>query len=55
MQEREQYILWRVYEVGTTHPSIKPFLDPIGMILRHGIQLDIASLDAEVEPLRVQD
>jgi Domain of unknown function (DUF3883) len=55
MQERERYILWRVYEVGTTHPSIKPFRDPIGMIIRHGIQLDVASLSAEVEPLRVPD
>jgi len=55
MQEREQYILWRVYEVGTIHPSIKPFRDPIGMIIRHGIQLDVASLSAEVEPLRVPD
>lgn len=53
MQEREQYILWRVYEVGTSHPSIKPFRDPVGMIIRHGIQLDVASLSAEVEPLRV--
>ncbi|HVB25626.1 MAG TPA: DUF3883 domain-containing protein [Ktedonobacteraceae bacterium] len=55
MQEREQYILWRVYEVGTIHPSIKPFRDPVGMIIRHGIQLDVASLSAEVEPLRVPD
>src|SRR5581483_3759416 len=55
MQEREQYILWRVYEVGVLHPSIKPFRDPIGMIIRHGIQLDVASLSAEVEPLRVPD
>jgi Protein NO VEIN, C-terminal len=55
MQEREQYVLWRVYEVGTTHPSIKPFRDPVGMIIRHGIQLDVASLSAEVEPLRVPD
>lgn len=55
MLEREQYILWRVYEVETNHPSIKPFRDPVGMIIHHGIKLDIASLDAEVEPLRVQD
>jgi hypothetical protein len=55
MQEREQYILCRVYEVGTTHPSIKPFRDPIGMILRHGIQLEVDSLSAEVEPLSVPD
>jgi Domain of unknown function (DUF3883) len=55
MQEREQYILWRVYEVGAINPSIKPFRDPIGMIIRHSIQLDIASLSAEVEPLQVPD
>jgi hypothetical protein len=51
MLEREQYILWRVYEVETNHPSIKSFRDPVGMIIRHGIQLDVASLPAEVEPL----
>ncbi len=55
MQERGQYILWRVYEADTTHPSIKPFRDPVSMIIRHGIQLDVASLSAEVEPLRVPD
>ncbi len=51
MQERGQYILWRVYEADTTHPSVKPFRDPVGMIIRNGIQLDVASLTAEVEPL----
>lgn len=51
MKEREQYILWRVYEANTLHPSIKPFRDPVGMIVSHGLQLDIASLSAEVEPL----
>lgn len=55
IQEREQYVLWRVYEAGTIHPSIKPFRDPVGMIIRHGMQLNIASLSAEVEPLRVPD
>jgi hypothetical protein len=51
MEKREQYILWRVYEADTIQPSIKPFRDPVGMVIRHGIQLDIASLSAEVEPL----
>jgi len=55
IQEREQYILWRVYEVNTIYPSIKPFRDPVGMIIHHSIQLDIASLSAEIEPLRVPD
>ena len=51
IQEREHYILWRVYEADTIHPSIKPFRDPVGMISSNGIQLDVASLSAEVEPL----
>jgi Domain of unknown function (DUF3883) len=55
IQEREQYILWRVYEVNTIYPSIKPFRDPVGMIIHQSIQLDIASLSAEIEPLQVPD
>ncbi len=55
IQKREQYILWRVYETGTIHPSIKPFRDPVSMIIRHSLRLEIASLSAEVEPLRVPD
>jgi hypothetical protein len=51
MQERGQYILWRVYEADTTHPVIKPFRDPVGRIIHNGMRLDIASLSAEVEPL----
>lgn len=55
IQEREQYILWRVYETGTLNPSVKSFPDPFGMIIRHSMWLDIASLSVEVEPLRVPD
>lgn len=51
MQVRERYILWRVYEADTDHPSIKSFRDPVGMIIRHGIQLGVSSFNAEVEPL----
>ncbi len=51
IQERGQYILWRVYEVNTVHPSIKAFRDPVGMIIQHSIKLDVASLSAEIEPL----
>jgi hypothetical protein len=51
IQERGQYILWRVYEADTTHPVIKPFRDPVGRIIHNGMRLDIASLSAEVEPL----
>ncbi|HEU5376629.1 MAG TPA: DUF3883 domain-containing protein [Ktedonobacteraceae bacterium] len=52
IQERGQYILWRVYEVNTIHPGVKAFRDPVGMIIQHSIKLDIASLSAEIEPLR---
>jgi hypothetical protein len=38
IQERELYILWRIYEADTTHPGIKPFRDPIGKIIRKGVE-----------------
>lgn len=51
MQVRKHYILWRVYEARTIHPSIKSFRDPIDMLIRNSMRLNIASLSAEVEPL----
>jgi len=51
LQKRERYILWRVYEAHTINPSAKPFRDPIGILLKNRMRLDIANLFAMVEPL----
>ena len=48
---RDRYLLYRVYEVDSKTPSIKPFQDPAGLLLQNALQLDISSLNAEVESL----
>lgn len=47
----KRYILVRVYEVDSDHPTMKRFRDPIGMLKRGELVLDVASLRVEVEPL----
>lgn len=49
IRHRTQYVIWRVYEADTTNPTIKAFRDPIGLLIRNGMGLDISSLAAEVE------
>jgi len=52
IEKRDRYILWRVYEADTTTPSVKPFRDPVGMLLRQGMRLDIDTFYAMVEPMQ---
>jgi len=51
IEKRNRYILWRVYEADTTTPSIKPFRDPVGILLRQGMRLDIDTFYVLVEPM----
>ena len=51
VEERQHYILWRVYQVGDIRPTRKPFRDPITMILNKEMRLDFAVLSGEVEPM----
>ena len=48
---RDNYVLYRVYEVDGKAPSMKPFPDPVGLLLQNALRLDISSLNAEVESL----
>ena len=48
---RDSYVLYRVYEVDSKTPSMKPFPDPVGLLLQNALRLDISSLNAEVESL----
>ena len=48
---RDNYVLYRVYEVDSKAPSMKPFPDPVGLLLQNALRLDISSLHAEVESL----
>ena len=48
---RYNYVLYRVYEVDSKAPSMKPFPDPVGLLLKNVLRLDISSLNAEVESL----
>ena len=50
-QHRGQYILYRVYEADTRAPSVKEFRDPVGLLLKDAMRLNVSSLYAEVEPL----
>ena len=50
--KRNRYILWRVYEADTLKPCVKPFRDPVGILLRKGMRLDIDTFNAMVEPMQ---
>ncbi len=49
LREGKRYVLWRVYEAHTSHPSAKPFRDPIGLLARSALRLEIRSLEGVVE------
>jgi Domain of unknown function (DUF3883) len=51
LRERAHYVLCRVYEANTDHPTFRRFEDPIGLYLRGGMVLDIEKLYGEVTPL----
>jgi len=52
IRKRSRYILCRVYEAHTTYPSVKEFVDPINLLLLQRMRLDIATLNAQIEPMR---
>lgn len=51
LQEGERYVLWRVYEVDTETPSIAPFRNPIALLSRGVMRIDIKNFNAEIAPL----
>jgi len=51
LKERERYELWRVYESHTTHPIAKCFRDPISLLKRNALRLELGTLRAVIEPL----
>ena len=51
LRERERYELWRVYESHTTHPIAKSFRDPISLLNRNALRLELGTLRAVIEPL----
>jgi hypothetical protein len=52
IEKRNRYILWRVYEANTIAPSVKPFRDPVGILLRQRMRLNIDTFYAMVEPMQ---
>jgi hypothetical protein len=50
-QERSRYVLCRVYEADSNRPKVKRFRDPVGLLLKDALRLDIDTLAAQVEPL----
>lgn len=51
LRERSRYVLWRVYEADTEHPTARQFRDPIAMLGSAQVRVGISSLTMEVEPL----
>lgn len=51
IEKRNRYILWRVYEADSLSPAVKLFRDPIEILLRKGMRLDINTFNAMIEPM----
>lgn len=51
VEKRNRYILWRVYEADSLKPSTKPFRDPVEILLRKGMRLNIDTFNAMIEPM----
>jgi hypothetical protein len=49
--ERDHYELWRVYEGRSRTPTARWFADPVGLLARNELRVDLQSLRAEVESL----
>lgn len=54
-RERDNYVLWRVYQVGDRNPILKSFRNPIDMLLSEALKLDFAVLTGEVEPSDISE
>ncbi len=50
LQERNRYILYRVDRANERSPVVRAFRNPISLMSRGALHLDIQSLRAEVEP-----
>ena len=50
VQERTRYLLYRVYAADTARPTVKVFRDPVAMLVNDRLRLDLAVLQAEIEP-----
>jgi hypothetical protein len=51
LAEGDHYELWRVYEVHTERPTAKCFRNPIELLQRSGLTIELGTLRGEVESL----
>jgi hypothetical protein len=51
LQERERYVLCRVYEAHTKSPTVRRVPDPVAELGGGSMRLDISNLAAEIAPL----
>lgn len=51
IEKRDKYILYRVYEADTLKPKYKVFQDPVALLSREALRLNVDTLSAQVEPL----
>lgn len=55
LREGDHYELWRVYQAHTERPVAKRFRDPVRLLQRQALRLDLATLRAVIEPMQVAD
>jgi hypothetical protein len=51
VRARERYILYRVYEAGTTTPSYRAIRDPVGSFDTGELRLDLERLTGDIGPM----
>ena len=51
IQERNRYLLYRVYKANTLSPVIRQFRNPVSLLSCGGLHLDIESFRAVVQPV----
>lgn len=51
IRARKRYVLYRVYETGTTTPSYRSIRDPVGSFDTGELQLDLDSLKGDIGPM----
>ena len=49
VKARNRYVVYRVYDAASKRPKIKKFRDPVGLLARGELRIDVASLYVQVE------
>ena len=55
LRSGKSYELWRIYRVHTERPIVKRFRNPVSLLKRSGIRLQLGSVRATIQPLDVAE